>query len=97
MPDCQAPLLAHKAYDAPSVFEVDNLLREARRQRGVLNGPIPAICILDPDGDLAQHLIAMGQAAPHPHWACYHTRLYAFSYAGIECLVILGMFSLQVG
>lgn len=88
MPDRQAPILAHKAYGAPSVFEVDNLLREARRQRGVSNGPIPAVCILDPDGDLAQHLIATGQAALHPHWACYHTRLYTFRYEGIEYGVI---------
>lgn len=88
MPDRQAPILAHKAYDAPSVFEVDNLLREARRQRGVSNGPIPAVCILDPDGDLAQHLITTGRAASHPHWACYHTRLYAFRYEGIEYGVI---------
>ena len=88
MPDGRAPLFAHKAYDAPSVFEVANLLREARRQQAVPNGAIPAMCILDPDGDLTQHLIATGQAAPHPHWACYHTRLYAFSVAGIECGII---------
>ncbi len=88
MPERQAPILAHKTYDAPSVFTVENLLREARRQRARPNGDIPAICILDPDGDLTEHLIAAGQAALHRHWACYHTRLYAFSLAGIECGIV---------
>jgi uridine phosphorylase len=86
--DHRAPILTHKAYDAPSVFEVESLLREARRQRGVPSGDIPAVCVLDPDGDLAEHLIAAGQAAPHRHWACYHTRLYVFTLAGAECGVI---------
>jgi len=88
MQDGRAPILEHKAYDAPSVFEVDNLLREARRQRATPDGCIPAICVLDPDGDLAQHLIATGRAAPHPNWACYHTKLYAFTCEGIECGVV---------
>ncbi|MGB2770861.1 MAG: nucleoside phosphorylase, partial [Anaerolineae bacterium] len=84
----RAPILEHKAYAAPSVFQVDNLLREARRQRTTPEGAIPAVCVLDPDGDLAQHLIATGQATPHAHWACYHTQLYAFTCAGIECGVV---------
>lgn len=84
----RAPIIEHKAYAAPSVFQVDNLLREARRQRATPEGAIPAVCVLDPDGDLAQHLIATGQATPHAHWACYHTQLYAFTCAGIECGVV---------
>jgi len=51
-------------------------------------GDIPAICILDPDGDLAQHLIATGRAAPHPNWACYHTKLYGFTCEGIACGIV---------
>lgn len=47
------PLLRSKNYDAPSVFTPANLLREARRQKGVPEGTIPRVCILDPDGDLA--------------------------------------------
>ncbi len=82
MEEQEAPILAHKAYDAPSLFEVENLLREARRQRRVPPGGIPPICILDPDGDLTEHLIATGRAERNPHWACYHTRLYAFCHDG---------------
>lgn len=88
MQERRSPILEHKPYDAPSVFKVDNLLREARRQRSTPDGCIPAICILDPDGDIAQHLISTGQAAPHPNWACYHTMLYAFTCEGIECGVV---------
>src|SRR4029077_15452742 len=41
-----------KDYDAPSVFRPENLLREARRQRGLAEAPVPAVCVLDPDGDI---------------------------------------------
>lgn len=83
MQDHEAPILAHKAYGAPSLFEVENLLREARRQLRIAEGEVPAICILDPDGDLSEHLIASGRARRHPHWACYHTRLHAFTHQGV--------------
>lgn len=44
------PLCEHKAYDQPSVFTAANLLREARRQKGLAEGPVPAFCVLDPEG-----------------------------------------------
>ncbi|MDQ6660571.1 MAG: hypothetical protein M3Z24_06355, partial [Chloroflexota bacterium] len=50
------PLLSHKHYEAPSVFTPDNLLREARRQKGLAQGTVPRICLLDPDGDLVEYL-----------------------------------------
>lgn len=82
------PLLKHKIYDAPSVFTPSNLLREARRQKGLPDAKLPVVCILDPDGDLAQYLIDTQQAQKHPHWACYHTRLYVFQLNGIEYGII---------
>ncbi len=78
------PILENKAYHAPSVFTVENMLREARRQKNIPNGKIPAICILDPDGDIVQHLLTTSQANIHPNWACYHTKLYMFSRDGLE-------------
>ena len=84
MPLSHVPLLNHKVYDAPSIFTPVNLLREARRQKGLAEASIPQVCILDPDGDLAQYLVDTGQAHRHPHWACYHTRLYAFTLDGVE-------------
>lgn len=84
----QPPILDNKTYDAPSVFTAENLLREARRQKAIAEGSIPTVCILDPDGDIAAHLIAIGQAAVHPDWACYHTKLYIFHQDGIEYGII---------
>jgi uridine phosphorylase len=73
------PILAHKAYAVLPVFTARNLLREARRQKDLNEAPVPAICILDPDGDIVRYLLASGQATADPAWACYHTTLYTFT------------------
>lgn len=78
------PILADKHYHAPSVFTPESLLREARRQRGLGNAAVPAICLLDPDGDLVHRLQAEGRAKRDPAWACYHTALYRFIEGGTE-------------
>ena len=78
------PILAHKHYDAPSVFTPESLLREARRQKGLPPGQVPAICVLDPDGDLVDYLQRTGQARCHAAWACYHTQLHTFVHDEIE-------------
>lgn len=75
-------IVRNKAPGAASVFQPDNLLREARRQRGIANGPIPPLCILDPDGDLVRHLRATGAAHLSSHWACYHSELFEFEVSG---------------
>ena len=67
------PILVGKEYEAASVFEPANLLREARRQKGRPEAEIPDICLLDPDGDILRALRRAGRAAPSPGWACYHT------------------------
>lgn len=69
------PILEYKRYARPSVFDPANLLREARRQKGVPSGSVPEMCMLDPDGDLFRHLKTSG-ARRNPFWACYHTELY---------------------
>ena len=73
-----APLFAPRDYEAPSLFTPQNLLREARRQKGLPEGRVPAICVFDPDGDLVDFLQASGRARRHPTWACYHTVLETF-------------------
>ena len=79
-----SPLLDAKDYAAPSVFQPENLLREARRQKNVPAGDVPPICVLDPDGDLEAHLLRTGLAKPSPYWACYHTTLSVFEHAGLS-------------
>lgn len=49
---------------------------------------MPAICILDPDGDLVSRLKEEGRGRRDPDWACYHTQLYRFTEAEIEFGVI---------
>jgi uridine phosphorylase len=88
MTDHRPPILRLKDASAPSVFTPDALLREARRQKGAPADAVPEICVLDPDGDIAEHLVAKGAAARFAAWACYHTDLYAFEGAGVRYGVI---------
>ena len=77
-----APILDNKDPDASSVFEPAALLREARRQKGLSLAQVPALCILDPDGDIVRRLRNSGQAKVCDRWPCYHTELYEFTLAG---------------
>jgi uridine phosphorylase len=67
------PITSHKFYDKPSVFQPENLLREARRQKGITEHAIPEVCILDPDGDIEEHVIRTYHAKQNKAWACCHT------------------------
>ena len=75
-------ILDNKSIAAPSVFLPAALLREARRQKGLPTADVPAICILDPDGDMVRRLRESGEAQPFKPWACYHTQLDTFTLAG---------------
>ena len=72
----------------PSVFRPEGLLREARRQRGLAEGPVPDICLLDPDGDIVRALCRRGQGRRSPTWACYHTELTEVAIEGVELGVV---------
>lgn len=74
-PSIDPPILRHDDHDQPSVFTADGLLREARRQKRLPNEAVPAVCVLDPDGDIADHLLATGPASWARSWACYHSRM----------------------
>jgi uridine phosphorylase len=76
-------ILDNKNTTAPSVFLPAALLREARRQKGLPTVDVPAICILDPDGDMFRRLRESGEARPFRPWACYHTQLDTFTLAGV--------------
>jgi uridine phosphorylase len=84
----QPPILQAKDYAAASVFEPANLLREARRQKGLPRADVPAICVLDPDGDILRALRREGRATLAAAWACYHTDLYEFEAAGTRFGII---------
>jgi uridine phosphorylase len=77
-----AVILDDKAPHAPSVFRPDALLREARRQKRLPAVDVPAICILDPDGDIVRRLRKEDRARRFEAWPCYHTELHTFELAG---------------
>lgn len=76
------PILENKDTDASSIFEPDALLREARRQKRLTLADVPALCVLDPDGDIVRRLRKSGEAELSKNWPCYHTELYEFDLAG---------------
>lgn len=82
-----------KNYEQPSAFKPENLLREARRQKGIPYGKIPSVCILDPDGDIVSYLLRSEMATLHEYWACYHTNMYEFQHQGTK----LGIIGCAVG
>lgn len=86
-------IMSPKQHNAPSVFRPENLLREARRQRGVADEPVPTVCALDPDGDIVRVLRAAGRSRPASGWACYHTAMDVVEHEGMS----IGIVGLAVG
>ena len=84
----ETPILALKDAKAPSVFLPANLLREARRQRGLDHADVPELCLLDPDGDIVRYLERVGEAEQINQWACYHTEMWRFQRDGLEFGVV---------
>ncbi len=78
--DTVAGIVGRSDHDQPSVFLPENMLREARRQRNLVPGDVPEVCLLDPDGDIVRYLTATSRAVRSPSWACYHTELWETSY-----------------
>jgi hypothetical protein len=74
-----AVILDNKEPRSPSVFRPEALLREARRQKAIRSTTkVPAICVLDPDGDLVRMPRESGSANGSSGWPCYHTELDTF-------------------
>jgi uridine phosphorylase len=82
------PILDHKRHAAPTIFEPAALLREARRQKRLAEVPAPAICVLDPDGDIVRRLTRDGRARKDASWPCYHTDLHRFHDQDIEIGIV---------
>src|SRR6476661_3340292 len=87
-----ANILSTRHYNELSVFLPENLLREARSQKNIKDCNVPAVCILDPDGDLAAYLFKNNPANKNECRACYHSILYEYNLDGyamgiIPCIV----------
>lgn len=87
------PILSNKAFDQPSIFLPENLLREARRQKHLDQIDVPEVCLLDPDGDIVRHLKASGRGRFRAGWACYHTEMWEVDLDGVR----IGVVGLAVG
>ena len=70
------PCLVRTDHAEPSVFQPERLLQEARRQRRRVEGSVPEVCLLDPDGDVVRVLHQTGRGRRSESWACYHTDLW---------------------
>ncbi len=92
-PRQQPTILGPKDHRSPSVFRPENLLREARRQRRLPDRPVPAVCALDPDGDMVRMLRATGRSRRGTGWACYHTEMDVTEQVGLP----IGLVGLAVG
>jgi uridine phosphorylase len=77
-----APLLARQDHSQPSVFLPENLLMEARKQKKLGDAPVPAICLLDPDGDITAFVQRERRAVRCASWACFHTELWEWDEDG---------------
>ncbi len=86
--DAPPPILTQKHFGEASAFAPENLLREARRQKGLGGGAVPDVCVLDPDGDIVRQARAAGLARRDPDWACYHTELWRMSHDGLDLGVV---------
>jgi uridine phosphorylase len=81
------PLLDHPL-DAPSAFRPEDLMDAVRAQRRLSNDPVPALCVLDFDGDLTDGLIRDKAAVPLQSWACFHTQMVALAVEGVACGIV---------
>ena len=88
LPHGTAPLLQRDDFSEASAFRPENMLREARRQKKLGCAPVPSVIILDPDGDIVDHVLTDKAAKRSPDWACYHTKLWEWEEDGIRYGVI---------
>jgi uridine phosphorylase len=89
-PPRRLPGLVRDDHAEPSLFLPANLLREARRQRGLTAGRVPPLCLLDPDGDVVRYVKRHAQVHRSPTWACYHSDLYEADLAGRRVGIVGG-------
>ncbi len=81
-------MLDHGDRRSPSLFTPENLLREARRQKGIARRTVPRVCVLDPDGDIVRYLRKVRKATRDNSWACYHTELFVFRLGRIRMGIV---------
>ena len=49
---------------------------------------VPAVCVLDPDGDVVRAQRGTGWPGSDHGWACYHTEMYVTEHDGIAVGIV---------
>jgi uridine phosphorylase len=81
------PLL-HHSLESPSAFTPERLMNPVRTERGLVNEPVPPLCVLDFDGDLSDRLAADRATTTMTSWACFHTSMGVMSLNGLRCGIV---------
>jgi hypothetical protein len=81
------PLLQH-ALESPSAFTPQRLMNAVRAERGLVNEPVPPLCVLDFDGDLSDRLAADRVTTTMKSWACFHTSMGVMTLNGLRCGIV---------
>jgi uridine phosphorylase len=63
-------------------------MEAVRNERSLSLRPMPSICVLDFDGDLADGLLREKAATFSESWACFHTQMLVTKAANVECGII---------
>lgn len=63
-------------------------MHAVRAERRLPSEPVPALCVLDFDGDLFDGLLRDGAASLSRSWACFHTQMAVLTLDGVECGVV---------
>lgn len=85
--DSTPPILDHPL-DHASAFTPQDLINDVRRRRQIPTETVPAVCVLEFDGDLTDGLVREGVAKPFGAWACFHTSMFTMDLEGITCGII---------
>ena len=81
------PLFDH-VLNAPSAFTPEDLVQSVRISKGLQDVNVPALCVLDFDGDLTDWLVQQDMATPFFPWACFHTTMYMVEVDGVRCGIL---------
>jgi len=81
------PLFNH-ALSSPTVFRPEDLIDAVRQHRSEGNRPVPALCILEFDGDLTDKLIARDEVRRCDQWHCFHTDMWLWPKEHPRCGIV---------
>ncbi len=81
------PLLNHPL-DEPTAFRPEDLTESVRSSRKRPDGDVPAICILEFDGDLTDKLQSRGELERCDAWPCFHTTMWCWNSGELSCGII---------